>query len=422
MEEERTEQANIRDESRSIAVQSLERYSIDVAERLLRLPPYLFGRINALKYEMRRRGRDVIDLGMGNPTDPPPEIVVRKLCESSANARNHRYSVSVGIYNLRKEVAKWYERNWGVGVDPEDEVVCTIGSKEGFSHLCLALLGLGDTALVPNPHFPVHMYAVMLAGANSIGVPVAPAEELLRSVEYCCKELYPKPKVLIINYPHNPTTECVEVEFFYEVVKLAKRYELLVIHDFAYCETTFDGYHAPSFLQVPGAKDIGVEFTTLSKNYNMAGWRIGFALGNSEMLRALAKIKGYYDYGIFQPVQISAIIALRECNGFPQRQAGVYESRRDVLCRGLRRIGWNVEAPRGTMFVWAPIPEEFASMGSVEFSLLLLENAEVAVAPGAGFGERGEGYIRFALVENEHRLRQAVRQIDRALRKAIKAK
>jgi len=417
MDQHKTTQTNIRDEARTIAVDSSEKYQVDVADRLKRLPPYLFGKLNAMRYKMRQEGRDVIDLGMGNPTDPTPEPITAKLAEAARVQRNQRYSVSVGIFNLRREVAKWYKRAWDVDLDPEDEVVATIGSKEGFSHMCLALLGPGDTALVPNPHFPVHMYAVMLAGANAIAVPVSPPEELLSNISYCCTRLYPRPKLLIMNYPHNPTTECVSVEFFHEVVQLARKYDFMVIHDFAYCETVFDGYKAPSFLQVPGAKEIGAEITTLSKNYNMAGFRIGFTVGNSEMLRALAKIKGYYDYGIFQAVQIAAIIALRECKDFPPKQAAIYQQRRDVLCRGLERIGWEVTPPKGTMFVWVKIPDRFASMGSVDFALMLLEKAEVAVAPGKAFGDRGEGYLRIALVENEHRLRQAVRQIDRALRK-----
>lgn len=406
----------LQDLAQTIGIQTSDEYSIDVALRLRRLPPYLFGKLNQIKYEKRKEGFDVIDLGMGNPNDPTPEPIVDKLCQAARDQRNQRYSVSVGLFNLRRDAARHYQKIWGVELDPESEVIATIGSKEGFSHMCLGLLGPGDTALVPNPTFPIHCYAVALAGANVVGYSVSDEEQTLRDVIYVCENLYPRPKVLIMNYPHNPTTATVELPFFEEVVSLARKYGFLVIHDFAYSETTFDGWKAPSFLQADGAKEVGVEFTTLSKNYNMAGWRIGFCSGNSEMIRALAKIKGYYDYGIFQPIQIAAIIAFRSCQKYVEEMKAVYQERRDVLCDGLARFGWEIPRPKATMFVWAPIPDEFRSMGSINFCLKLLEEAEVAVAPGRGFGERGEGFVRVALVENNKRLKQAVRQIGRCLR------
>jgi len=412
----RRELEELQDLARTIGIETTDEYSINVADRLLRLPPYLFGKLNQIKYEKRKAGIDVIDLGMGNPNDPTPEPIVEKLCEAARDQRNQRYSVSTGLFNLRRDAAKHYEQVWGVKLNPETEVIATIGSKEGFSHMCLALLGPGHTALVPNPTFPIHTYAVALAGGNVVSYSVSDEENTLRDISYVCKNLYPRPRVLIMNYPHNPTTATVELAFFEEIVSLAKKYDFLVMHDFAYSETTFDGWQAPSFLQAEGAKDVGVEFTTLSKNYNMAGWRIGFCSGHPDMVRALAKIKGYYDYGIFQPIQIAAIIAFRKCQKNIEDMKAVYQQRRDVLCDGLSRYGWNIPKPKATMFVWAPIPEEFRSMGSTNFALKLLEEAEVAVAPGRGFGESGEGYVRIALVENDKRLRQAGRQIGRCLR------
>jgi alanine-synthesizing transaminase len=394
-----------------------KKFVIEHSSKIRRLPPYLFGTINAIKYKKRRDNIDIIDLGMGNPTDPAFQPVVDKLCDAVREPRSHRYSVSIGLHNLRREVARNYARKWHVELDPEKEIVAVIGSKEGFSHLCLGLLESGDTALVPSPTFPIHVYAVVLANANVISVPLAGKGTLIDRIAHITENIYPKPKVLILNFPHNPTTMTVELPFFEEVVKFCRRNNIIVIHDFAYGETTFDGYRAPSFLQVKGAKEIGVEFTTMSKAYNMAGWRIGFCAGNPQILETLAKIKGYYDYGIFQPIQVAAIIALRECGKLADSQAKVYERRRDVLCRGLERIGWDVTPPRATMFAWLPIPREFKRMGSIKFTMMLLEEANVAVAPGRGFGEDGEGFLRFALVENEQRLKQAVRQIDRALRK-----
>jgi len=406
----------LQDLARTIGIETTDTYSINVADRLKRLPPYLFGKLNHLRYEKRRAGIDVIDLGMGNPIDATPEPIVEKMCEAVKDPRNHRYSVSVGLYNLRRDCAKHYEQVWGVKLDPSKEVIATIGSKEGFSHMCLAMLGPGDTALVPNPAFPIHVYSVALAGGNVVSYPVNDEEQTLRDISFICKVLYPKPRVLIINYPHNPSTATVELPFFQELVALAKKHNFLVIHDFAYSETTFDGWRAPSFLQAKGAIEVGCEFTTLSKNYSMAGWRIGFCAGHPEMVKALGKIKGYYDYGIFQPVQIAAIIAFRHCQEYVEKMKQVYQQRRDVLCDGLARYGWNIPKPKATMFVWAPIPEEFRPMGSINFALKLIEEAEVAVAPGRGFGDAGEGFLRIALVENEKRLKQAVRQIGRCMR------
>lgn len=393
-----------------------EEWKIPVSSRLLRLPPYIFGKLNTLKLQLRRDKVDIIDLGMGNPTDPTPKEVVDKLCEVARDPRNHRYSVSSGVENLRREVAKHYARKWNVELDANHEIIATIGSKEGFSHLCLALIGPGETAIVPAPSFPVHVYAVTLAGGNVISIPVSDQENFTRNLAQVCENLYPRPKLLILNYPHNPTTATVELGFFEEIVKIARRFQLLVIQDFAYGETTFDGYSAPSLLQVPGAKEVGVEFSTMSKAFNMAGWRIGFCCGNAEIIRALGKIKAYYDYGIFQPVQIASIICLRHCHEFAEEQARTYQKRRDVFCSVLNRYGWQIAPPRATMFVWAQIPDTFRQMGSIPFSVRLMKEAEVAVAPGRAFGELGEGYLRLALVENEHRLRQAARQMGRLTR------
>src|SRR5947209_7039056 len=392
-------------------------FQIDVAERVKRLPPYLFGKINALKSSKRRAGVDVIDLGMGNPTDVPDPLVIEKLCEAARDERNHRYSVSNGLRNLRREVARRYERRHGVELDPETEILAGLGSKEVFSHMCLALLGPGDTAIVPAPSFPIHVYAVMLASGNVISLDCTQPDRFLSNVATVAEHLFPKPKVLILNYPHNPSTTTVERDFFVDVVKLARKFGFMVIHDFAYGDVCFDDYRAPSFLSVPGAKEVGVETTTMSKGYNMACWRLGFCAGNPEMIRALATIKGYYDYGIFQPIQIAGIVALRLGEEAVDRQAAEYQQRRDVLVDGLQRIGWDVAKPKASMFVWARYPAEWRErMGSMDVAMKLLEEAEVAVSPGRGFGELGEGYLRLALVENEQRLRQAVRQIGRCLR------
>lgn len=385
------------------------------AARMHRLPPYLFGRINALKYSLRRKGVDIIDLGMGNPNDPTPERIVDKLCESAKIKRNQRYSASRGVFNLRRELAKFYEKRWNVKLDPDKEVIATIGSKEGFSHLCLASLGPGDVVLTPTPSFPIHIYSPIIAGANVIGVSMKDGDEaLLRRIAEMCRTVTPRPKIVTLNFPHNPTAHTIEIGFFEEIVKLAKQFKFYVIHDFAYGLTTFDDYKAPSFLQIPGAKDVGVEMMTMSKGYNMAGWRIGFVAGNADMVELLASIKGYYDYGIFQAIQIATIIALRHCEEEMLEQAKIYEQRRDCLCEGLNQAGWEVAKPKASMFVWAKIPEPYIKMGSIEFAIQCLQKAEVAVAPGRGFGEDGEGYLRIALVENEKRMQQAIRQIRRA--------
>ncbi|MGB2821721.1 MAG: aminotransferase class I/II-fold pyridoxal phosphate-dependent enzyme [Phycisphaerae bacterium] len=400
-----------------------EEWTVNVSQRIRRLPPYLFGRLNALLSEKRRAGVDVIDLGMGNPLDPAPADVIEKLCETAHDARAHRYSKSIGIYNLRREVALLYDRLYGVEVDPASEVIAVVGSKEGFSHMCLAMMGPGDTAIVGDPYFPIHVYGVALAGANVINVPLGNDEAFLERITYVAEHLYPRPKCLILNYPHNPTAMTVDdVGFFRHVVELAKRTRIMVIHDFAYGRTCFDGYVAPSFLQADGAKDIGVEFITMSKPYNMAGWRIGFCVGNAEMVRALATIKGYYDYGIFTAIQVASIIAMRNGEESVAEQAKLYQARRDVVVDGLRRIGWQVDPPRGSMFVWAKVAEKhLAGQGTIDFSLRLLDEAEVVLSPGRAFGENGEGYVRVSLIENELRLKQAFRQIDGALNKGIKA-
>ncbi len=391
-------------------------FSIEVSERVKRLPPYLFARINRLKYQKRRAGEDVIDLGMGNPGDPPQEAVVEKLAEAARDPRNHGYSESWGLLNLRREVASKYFKQHGVRLDPEREIIVCLGSKEGFSHMCLALIGPGDTAIIPNPSYPAHLFAVALAGGNQIALEVADPQRLLTNIAYTCQHLYPRPKLLVLNFPHNPSTATVEPEFYVDVVQLAKRYGFMVISDLAYADVAFDGYRTPSFLAAPGAFDVGVEFTTMSKGYNMAGWRVGFCAGNAEMVRALGTIKTYYDYGMFQPIQIAAIVALRHTDAAVEAQAKVYQRRRDVLCEGLERLGWPITRPKATMFVWAKIPEPWATeMGSFHVAMKLLEEGNVVASPGAGFGPAGEGYLRLALVENENRLRQAVRQIGRCL-------
>ena len=392
-------------------------FKIEPAQRIKRLPPYLFGRLNALKLAKRQQGTDIIDLGMGNPSDGAPQRVIDKLCEAARDPRNHQYSASKGIKNLRGEIAKQYERLWNVQLDPETEVLACIGSKEGFSHLCLAMLGPGDTVIVPDPAFPIHNYAVALAGANVLTVTLGNDQKFIDTIAMVCEHSYPKPKLLILNFPHNPTAMTVDEGFFEPVVELAKRFGLAVIHDFAYGQTCFDGYKAPSFLSVKGAKDVGVEFTTMSKPYNMAGFRIGFAAGNKDMLDYLATIKGYYDYGIFQALQIAGIIALRHCEQDIIAQNERYRSRRDVVCDGLARIGWEVERPRAGMFVWAKVPQEHSKgKVSIDYAMDLMEYAEVAIAPGRAFGENGEDHMRIALVENEQRLRQAIRNIGRFVR------
>lgn len=394
-------------------------FSIEYASRVHRLPPYLFGRINNTLYQKRRAGNDVIDLGMGNPSDPPQRIVMDKMVEATFDERNHGYSKSNGLLNLRREVASKYFRKYGVRLDPESEALVCLGSKEGFSHMCLALVGPGDTAIIPSPYFPVHMYGVILAAGNVVALEVADSDKFLSNIAYTCQHFYPRPKLLVINYPHNPSTVTVEQGFFNEIVRLAKRYGVMVISDFAYSDVAFDGYVPPSFLASPGAKDVGVEFTTMSKGYNMAGWRVGFCAGNSEMIRGLTTVKGYYDYGMFQAIQIAAIVALRDTEAAVERQSEIYQGRRDILVEGLRRIGWQAQSPRAGMFVWAKIPDKWLQrMNTLDFAMMLLEEGDVAVSPGSGFGPAGEGYLRMALVENESRLRQAVRQIGKCLERA----
>lgn len=385
------------------------------SNRLKRLPPYMLSKMKQMTLERRRQGIDVIDLSMGNPDRPTPEHIVQKLCEAVNDSRNHRYSASRGIFNLRREVSRYYDRRFGVNLNPEDEVITVIGTKEGLSHLALALIDEGDIALVPNPTYPIHIYSIIIAGGNVMSIPMHDINDFLPSLSKIAKELWPRPKMLIINFPHNPTTATVELAFFEDVVKFAKDNDMIVVHDLAYLDIVFDGYVAPSFMQAKGAKDIGIEFISMSKSYNMAGWRCGFAVGNKEIIDALAKIKGYYDYGVFAPIQIASILALRESDEHAKETALVYQKRRDVLVEGLNKIGWSVEKPKATMFVWAPIPQKFRNLGSMEFSMKLLEEAEVCVSPGIGFGENGEGYVRLALVENELRIKQAIRQIRKVL-------
>lgn len=386
--------------------------------RMRRLPPYVFAQVNELKMRLRRAGEDIVDLGMGNPDLPTPRHVVDKLIEASQKSHNHRYSASRGITKLREAIANWYARRYGVDIDPETEAVVTIGAKEGLSHLILALISPGDVVMVPNPTYPIHPYSVILAGGDVRSVPIGPERNFLEDLDHAFRQTWPRPKILIISYPHNPTTAVVDADFFQRIVDFAKENRLLVIHDFAYADLTFDGYQAPSFLQAKGAKDVGVEFFSMSKSYSMAGWRVGFCVGNRHIVYALTRIKSYLDYGIFQPIQIAAIVALNGDQSCVQEIVDVYRSRRDTLIRGLNRIGWEVQSPKGTMFVWARIPEPFRSMGSVEFSKFLIEKGKVAVSPGLGFGEYGDEYVRFALVENEHRINQAVRGIKKALNNA----
>ena len=394
-----------------------EPFAVDVAPRLRRLPPYLFGRINAAKLAMRQANRDVIDLGMGNPTDPTPEPVVAKLAEAARDPRNHRYQAAAsGIAGLKREVALKYERNHGVRLDPDEEVIVTIGSKEGVSHLCLALLGPGDTAVVPDPAFPIHLYGPAMAGANVIRVPLGTDAAFLANVEKTLRDLFPRPKLLLLNYPHNPTAATVDPDFMQAAADLCNRYGVLCLSDYAYGDIGFDGYTPPSFLAAEGGKRVGVEFTTMSKGYNMAGWRVGFCCGNRQMVGALRTIKGYYDYGGFNPVQIASVIAMRECADVPAEQALKYQSRRDEVCRGLDRLGWDYEKPRASMFVWARVSDEhLAGQDDIDFCIRMLDAAEVALAPGSGFGDAGRGFVRIALVENEQRLRQAMRNLGRAL-------
>jgi alanine-synthesizing transaminase len=384
--------------------------------RILRLPPYVFSIVNSLKIEARRQGKDIIDLGMGNPDGAPPKHIVDKLVEAARNPKNHRYSASKGITQLRNAICEWYLRRYDVILDPELEAVVTIGSKEGLSHLVLATVGPGDVVMTPTPAYPIHPYSVIIAGGEVRSIPIGPGIDFFEEMERAYKSSWPRPKMLIINFPHNPTTMVVEgLDFFKKVVDFAKENNLIVLHDLAYADLCFDGYKAPSFLQVPGAKDVGVEFFSMTKSYSMAGWRVGFCVGNPQIVGALTKIKSYLDYGMFQPIQIASIVALRGPQDCVEDIRKTYESRRNALIKGLRRAGWNVPPPKATMFVWAEIPEPFKKMGSLEFCKLLITEGGVAVSPGIGFGEGGDTYIRFALVENEHRIRQATRGIKKVL-------
>jgi len=389
--------------------------------RIKRLPPYIFNITTELKMEARRRGEDIIDFGMGNPDQPTPKHVVDKLIEAVQNPRNHRYSASKGIYKLRLAITDWYMRRYSVELDPESEAIATIGSKEGLSHLALAIIGPGDVVFVPNPTYSIHTYSVIIAGGDVRGIPLLPGRDFFEELLNAVKQTWPKPKLLIINFPHNPTTEVVDLEFFKKVVDFAREHNMLVVHDLAYADIVFDGYKAPSILQVPGAKDICVEFFTLSKSYNMPGWRVGFAVGNKKLIAALSRLKSYMDYGMFQPIQIAAISALNGPQDCVKDICETYKKRRDVLIDSFNKAGWPIEKPRATMFVWARIPEEFRKMGSLEFSKFLLKEAKVAVSAGIGFGEYGDEYVRIALIENEQRTRQAAKGIKKAFEKTVAA-
>jgi len=388
---------------------------MDEFYRISRLPPYGLGVVRDLLFEARRKGEDIIDLGMGNPDMATPKYIVSKLIEAARNPKNHRYSVTRGIYKLRLAIANWYKRKYDVDIDPETEIVVTMGAKEGLGHLVLATISQGEVVFVPDPGYPIHMYSVVIAGGDLRTIPLLPKEEFFDRLSIAVKTTWPQPKMLIISFPNNPTTEVTEIGFFEKIYEFAKEHNLMVVHDLAYADLVFDGYDAPSFLQIKGAKDVGVEFFSMSKSYSMPGWRVGFVVGNRKMISALGRIKSYFDYGVFQPIQIASIIALNEGDDDVTDIVEKYRRRRNVLCEGLTRYGWTVDKPKATMFVWAKIPEQFASMGSLEFSKLLLQEAKVATSPGIGFGEYGEGYIRFALVENEHRIRQAVKGIRNLL-------
>jgi len=383
--------------------------------RISRLPPYAFNIVRDLLIEARRKGEDIIDLGMGNPDIPTPKHIVAKLVEAVKNPRNHRYSVTRGIPKLRRAIADWYEKRFDVSLDPETEAIVTMGAKEGIGHLVLATISPGEMVLVPDPTYPIHTYSVVIAGGDLRTIPLLPLEGFMERLAAATKSTWPLPKMLIISFPNNPTTQVVSLSFFEEIVAFAREHGLMVIHDLAYADLVFDGYKAPSFLQAEGAREVGVEFFSLSKSYSMPGWRVGFAVGNPRMISALSRIKSYFDYGLFQPIQIASIIALNEENGSVFEINEKYRKRRDVLCRALSSSGWKIELPKATMFVWARIPGEFAAMGSLEFSKMLLREAKVATSPGIGFGEFGEGYVRFALIENEHRIRQAAKGIRAVL-------
>ncbi len=385
--------------------------------RINGLPPYVFAVINQLRDEARRAGRDVVDMGFGNPDIPSPDVAVSKLAEAARNPRNHRYSASRGIPRLRVAAADLYRRRFGVELDPDREVVTTIGAKEGLSHLMWTLVGPGDTALVPTPSYPIHIYAPLFAGADVQQVRLGPQQDFFANLMDSWERTWPRPRVIVFSFPHNPTTECVDLEWMGRLVDFARDQEVVLVHDFAYAETAFDGHRPPSVLEVPGAKDVAVELYTLTKSFSMAGWRVAFLVGNAEIVAALTKLKSYLDYGAFQPIQIASIVAMNEASDYPLEVNSIYRSRRDTLCDGLERIGWPVERPKGTMFVWAPIPEAYREMGSLGFAEHLVVEAEVATSPGVGFGAGGEGFVRFALIENEQRISQAVRNLRRTLTK-----
>jgi alanine-synthesizing transaminase len=383
--------------------------------RMSRLPPYVFASVNEIKMEARRRGEDIIDLGMGNPDMPTPKHIVDKLIEAAEKGPNHRYSASMGITKLRHAIVDWYKRRFDVDLDPEKEAIITIGAKEGLAHLILATVSPGDVVFAPNPTYPIHPYSVIIAGGDLRSIPIGPDRDFFEDLLTATKQTWPNPKMLIISYPHNPTTAVVDLTFFEKIVEFCREHDIIVVHDFAYADLVFDGYKPPSFLQVPGAKDIGVELFSLSKSYSMPGWRVGFCVGNPVLVGALRRLKSYLDYGIFQPIQIASIIALNGPYDCVKEIVETYRERRDVLIGGLKRVGWDIEKPKGTMFVWAEIPDKFKKMGSLEFSKMLIKEAKVAVSPGVGFGEYGDDYVRFALVENPHRTRQAIRGIRKIM-------
>jgi len=385
--------------------------------RINGLPPYVFSIINQLRDEGRQSGSDVIDMGFGNPDIPSPDLAVEKLAEAARNPRNHRYSASRGIPKLRMAAAALYKRRFDVDVDPDTEVVTTIGAKEGLSHLMWTLVGPGDTALVPTPSYPIHIYAPLFAGADVQQVRLGPDQDFFANLMESWESTWPRPRVIVFSFPHNPTTEVVDLAWMARLVAFAKEHEVLLVHDFAYSETYYDGFKPPSILEVPGAKDVAVELYTLTKSFSMAGWRVAFTVGNAEMVAALTKLKSYLDYGTFQPIQIAAIVAMNEASDYPREVNAIYTSRRNALVEGLNRIGWEMEPPKGTMFAWAPIPEPYQEMGSLEFSKYLVTDAEVATSPGVGFGRGGEGFVRFALIENEQRIGQAIRNLRRTLTK-----
>jgi alanine-synthesizing transaminase len=385
--------------------------------RIKRLPPYVFNITGELKAAARKRGEDVIDFGMGNPDQPTPSHIVEKLIETVRRGDTHRYSVSKGILRLRKAICNWYQWRFGVELDPEREAIATIGSKEGIAHLALATLDAGDVVLVPNPSYPIHIYGPVISGADIRHVRMLPGVDFFEELEQAIKDSYPKPKMLILNFPSNPTTQCVELPFFERIVAIAKEYGIYVVHDLAYADIVFDGYKAPSIMQVRGAKDVAVEFFTLSKSYNMAGWRVGFMVGNPDLVGALARIKSYHDYGTFTPIQVAGIVALEGPQECVEQVRMTYQKRRDVLCAGLNNLGWGVQTPKASMYIWAPIPEAYSAMGSLEFAKKLLADAKVAVSPGIGFGQYGDDHVRFSLIENEARTRQALRGIRDMFRK-----